>query len=40
MGWYQSADGHVDTLWPGTTAEYYLRTKLFDRHHYRTEPAR
>ncbi len=30
QGWYQSADGHVDTLWPSTTAEYWWRTRRFD----------
>ena len=25
--WYQSADGHVDTLWPGFTVDYWRRTR-------------
>jgi cation diffusion facilitator CzcD-associated flavoprotein CzcO len=27
--WYRSAAGQVDTLWPGTTVEYWLRTRRF-----------
>ncbi|MCX4850625.1 NAD(P)/FAD-dependent oxidoreductase [Streptomyces sp. NBC_00893] len=27
--WYQSADGRIDTLWPATTVEYWLRTRFF-----------
>ena len=27
--WYQAADGHIDTLWPGYTWEYWLRTRRF-----------
>lgn len=27
--WYRSADGRVDTLWPGLTWEYWLRTRRF-----------
>ncbi len=27
--WYQHADGHIDTLWPGYTWEYWLRTRRF-----------
>ncbi|MFM9272333.1 flavin-containing monooxygenase [Pseudarthrobacter sp. NKDBFgelt] len=27
--WYQSADGRIDTLWPGTTIEYWVRTRKF-----------
>lgn len=27
--WYQSADGRIDTLWPASTIEYWLRTRLF-----------
>lgn len=32
--WYRSAAGQVDTLWPGTTVEYWWRTRRFrpDRH--------
>jgi cation diffusion facilitator CzcD-associated flavoprotein CzcO len=33
-GWYQSPDGHVDTLWPGTTAEFWLRTRWFNARQY------
>ncbi|WP_176562249.1 flavin-containing monooxygenase [Mycolicibacterium palauense] len=33
-GWYQSPDGHVDTLWPGSTAEYWWKTRKFDRGSY------
>ncbi len=25
--WYQHADGHIDTLWPGFTWEYWLKTR-------------
>jgi cation diffusion facilitator CzcD-associated flavoprotein CzcO len=25
--WYQNADGHIDTLWPGYTWEYWLKTR-------------
>ena len=38
--WYRSADGRVDTLWPGTTAEYWWRTRRFDTGSYVTLPAR
>jgi cation diffusion facilitator CzcD-associated flavoprotein CzcO len=34
-GWYQSPDGHVDTLWPGSTAEYWWKTRRFDPNNYR-----
>nr|WP_295784468.1 NAD(P)/FAD-dependent oxidoreductase [Rhodoferax sp.] len=27
--WYQHADGHIDTLWPGYTWEYWLKTRQF-----------
>jgi len=27
--WYRSAAGQVDTLWPGTTVEYWVRTRWF-----------
>jgi len=27
--WYRSAGGQVDTLWPGTTVEYWWRTRRF-----------
>lgn len=33
--WYQSADGRIDTLWPGTTLEYWLRTRFFRKSDYR-----
>ena len=32
---YRSADGRVDTLWPGLTWEYWLRTRRFRFRHYR-----
>lgn len=25
--WYQGADGHIPTLWPGFTVEYWMRTR-------------
>ena len=28
--WYRSPDGRVDTLWPGTTVEYWWRTRRFE----------
>jgi hypothetical protein len=28
--WYRSEDGHIDTLWPGFTVEYWRRTRRFD----------
>ena len=28
--WYRSADGRLDTVWPGTTIEYWWRTRRFD----------
>ncbi|WP_406293129.1 NAD(P)/FAD-dependent oxidoreductase [Embleya sp. NBC_00888] len=33
--WYQSADGRIDTLWPATTVEYWLRTRFFRMSDYR-----
>ena len=27
--WYQNADGQIDTLWPGYTWEYWLKTRRF-----------
>jgi cation diffusion facilitator CzcD-associated flavoprotein CzcO len=27
--WYQNADGRIDTLWPGYTWEYWLKTRRF-----------
>ncbi len=32
--WYQNADGHIDTLWPGFTWDYWLQTRRFDAAHY------
>jgi len=29
QSWYQSDDGRVDTVWPGTTIEYWFRTRRF-----------
>jgi cation diffusion facilitator CzcD-associated flavoprotein CzcO len=34
--WYRSAGGQVDTLWPGTTVEYWWRTRRFRPSQYRT----
>ncbi len=28
--WYRSADGRLDTVWPGTSLEYWWRTRRFD----------
>ncbi len=28
--WYRSADGRLDTVWPGTTVEYWWRTRRLD----------
>lgn len=28
--WYRSAGGHIDTLWPGFTVDYWWRTRRFD----------
>jgi len=25
--WYKNADGHIDTLWPGYTWQYWLQTR-------------
>ena len=33
--WYLTADGRNDTLWPGSTLEYWLRTLRFDAASYR-----
>jgi cation diffusion facilitator CzcD-associated flavoprotein CzcO len=33
--WYQNADGHIDTLWPGYTWEYWLKTRRFQVGDYR-----
>jgi cation diffusion facilitator CzcD-associated flavoprotein CzcO len=33
--WYLTADGRNDTLWPGSTLEYWLRTLRFDDGSYR-----
>ena len=32
--WYQHADGRIDTLWPGYTWEYWLKTRRFSPAHY------
>ncbi|MFD6065161.1 flavin-containing monooxygenase [Rhodococcus wratislaviensis] len=32
VGWYQNANGTIDTIWPGTAAEYWLRTRRFRPH--------
>jgi cation diffusion facilitator CzcD-associated flavoprotein CzcO len=32
--WYQHADGHIDTLWPGYTWEYWLKTRGFEPANY------
>jgi len=32
--WYQNADGHIDTLWPGYTWEYWLKTRRFQMSDY------
>ena len=32
--WYQHADGHIDTLWPGYTWEYWLKTRRFQADDY------
>ena len=32
--WYQSADGRIDTLWPGFTWQYWLDTRRFDASQY------
>jgi len=29
QAWYQSDDGRIDTLWPGTMAEYWWRTRRY-----------
>ena len=34
--WYLSADGRNDTLWPGSTLEYWWRTLRFDAASYRS----
>ncbi len=28
--WYRSADGRIDTLWPGFSLDYWWRTRRFD----------
>jgi len=28
--WYRSEDGRIDTLWPGSTVDYWRRTRRFD----------
>ena len=37
--WYQTRDGLITTLWPGTTLEYRLRTWRFDLADYEPLPA-
>lgn len=37
--WYQSDSGRVDTLWPGTTIEYWWRTRRFTPGDYVVVPA-
>jgi cation diffusion facilitator CzcD-associated flavoprotein CzcO len=32
--WYQSADGRIDTLWPGFTWQYWQRTRRFEANLY------
>ena len=32
--WYQSNSGRIDTLWPGTTTEYWWRARRFDPDRY------
>ena len=32
--WYQTADGRIDTLWPGFTWQYWLKTRRFDAEGY------
>lgn len=38
VGWYQSANGRIDTVWPGLNAGYWARTKLFSPRHFRRQP--
>ncbi|WP_055612926.1 hypothetical protein [Streptomyces phaeochromogenes] len=33
--WYRSADGRIDTLWPGTTVSYWWQSKRFKPGDYR-----
>jgi len=37
--WYRSAGGQVDTLWPGTTVEYWWRTRRFQPSKFASVPA-
>ena len=37
--WYQSDSGRVDTLWPGTTIEYWWRTRRFPAKDFADVPA-
>jgi len=32
--WYQNAKGEIDTLWPGYTWEYWLKTRRFQTSDY------
>lgn len=34
--WYRSEDGRVDTIWPGTTTEYWWRVRRFRPERYRS----
>ena len=38
--WYVSDDGRVDTIWPGTTTEYWWRARRFDADRYVETPGR
>ena len=38
--WYLSDDGRVDTIWPGTTTEYWWRARRFRPERYRSTPRR
>ncbi|NUQ88454.1 MAG: NAD(P)/FAD-dependent oxidoreductase [Glycomyces artemisiae] len=40
VGWYQSPNGKIDTLWPGLNAEYWWRTRRFKRSLYHCRPVR
>ena len=38
--WYQRDDGRIDTIWPGTTTEYWWRARRFDPERYVRTPGR
>jgi cation diffusion facilitator CzcD-associated flavoprotein CzcO len=38
--WYRTADGRVDTIWPGTTIEYWWRARRFRSSRYLGSAAR